>query len=186
MDRRDTRQLFRALESYLRESQTKLTLLHLISGEDCYPPDKRVLQMVSDCRELGIDVLHTEEGDHRLLMAGQVYDDLYAVTHIPKDVSAVTAARDLQRRMSADRFCPTEKTLVPASDASTIMKRWEWQLTLVFGPRFAARLMEKAICGQSPGRMTAEGLENVRRHLISATGGCIDFSIPVSPCRADF
>ena len=175
MDRSDISLLFRALESHLTEAQTRVTLLHLISGESCYPPDEKVLQLVCDCRTLGIDVLHTEAGDHRLLIASQVYDDIYAVTHLPEHVPAVTAARDLQRRMSADNFDLTEKTLVPASDASTVMKRWEWQVKLVFGPRFAARLMEKARSGQSSGRMTAEGLEKVRRLIISATGGCIDF-----------
>ena len=175
MDRKDISVLFRALASYLTESQTRLTLLHLISGEDCYPPDKRVMQLVGDCRALGIDVLYTEAGDSRLLIAGQVYDDIYAVTYIPENVSAVTAARDLQRRMSFENIIRPDEALVPAGDANSTLKKWEWQVTLVFGTRFAARLLEKARHGQSSSYMTAEGLEKVRRHIISATGGCIEF-----------
>lgn len=176
MDKGHERRVFQALETSVRESGTGLRLLYIISGTDCFPRDEGMMQIVSDCRALGIDVLSAETGDRRLLVAGQVYDDVYAVSLLPENVPAVTAARYLQRLLTTDSHLRPEERLLPASDANSVLKRWEWQLSVIFGSRFAVRLLEAACDGQSEGGMTTESLDRVRRYLIRATYGAIDFT----------
>jgi hypothetical protein len=176
MDKGHERRVFQALEKSMRESGTGLRLLHIISGTGCFPPDEGMMQVVIDCRALGIDVLATEADGRRLLVAGQVYDDVFAVSLLPENVPAVTAARYLQRLLTSDSLLRPEERLLPASDTSLLLKRWEWQVSVIFGPRFAARLVEAACNGQSGGHMTSESLDQVRRYLIRATCGSVDFT----------
>ncbi len=176
MDQGHVRRIFQAVEKSLAGSGNGLKVLHIVSGSECFPRDEWALQLVDDCRALGLDVLFTEAADRRLLVAGQVYDDVYAVSLLTPNMPAVAAARYLQRLLSAESILGPEERLLPASDLDALLKRWEWQVSLIFGQSFAARLIEKAFAGQNCGRMTPEGLEQVRRYLISATGGSVDFT----------
>lgn len=176
MEQGHVRRIFEAVEGDLAESGNGMRLLGIVSGRDSCPPDWDVLGLADDCRALGVDVLSAEGGDRRLLVAGQVYSDVYAVALLPPGLPAVAAARHLQRLLAVDSLLRPEERLLPASEVISLLKRWEWQVAVIFGPAFAAKAVEKACAGRNCGQMTPQGLGDVRRHLVSATGGSIDFT----------
>ncbi|WP_148266599.1 hypothetical protein [Methanocella arvoryzae] len=176
MEQGHVRRTFEAVERDLAESGSGMKVLGIVSGRDCYPPGEDALRLADDCRALGIDVLSAEDGDRRLLVAGQVYSDVYAVVLLPPGLPAVAAARHLQRLLAADSLLRPEERLLPASEVLSLLGRWEWQVAVIFGPAFAAKAVEKACAGHDCGRMTSRGIGEVRRCLVSATGGSIDFT----------
>lgn len=171
----DARQIYEAVRERLAAMGADQRLLHVVSGDQCYPPAAPVLQIVDECRALGLDVLTRDGSGERLLVAGYAYDNVYAVSRIGASLPAAIAARDLQRLLAANPPGKPGPALLPASEVSAALGRWERQLALVYGRRFAARLVEKA-CGGSSAPLAPGGLEAVRRHLVAVTGGCIVFS----------
>ncbi|HMK47384.1 MAG TPA: hypothetical protein VK436_12230, partial [Methanocella sp.] len=151
-------------------------LICIASCNECYPQDADLSRTFEECRELGIDALFSGSDGAKLLLVGQSYDDLYIAVYLPREMPVAAAARDLRRILSAGPECNPGEPLLPANDVSSTLGRWERKISRIFGDKYAAKLLEQACLGLNHGHMTKKSLEEVRRSLISATGGCIDFA----------
>jgi hypothetical protein len=56
------------------------------------------------------------------------------------------------------------------------LTRWEWKISLVFGRRFASRLIAGATCDKRQDSMTWDNLMAVKRTISEKTGYFIDFT----------
>ena len=55
------------------------------------------------------------------------------------------------------------------------LRRWERIIALVFGERYASKLLGTAMSGRDPGSMSTENMFDVRAFITSAVGECLIF-----------
>jgi hypothetical protein len=130
--------------------------------------------IVDACRSLGADALVLEQADHAMVVAMNIYDDTYATTSCDPDANLSAVARSLQGRLYSDLCDEGPVAFLPVARVHSAMNVWERQIALVFGRGFAAKLVKGATEGIAPGEMSCDALEDIRLHLYSVTGGCLD------------
>ena len=55
------------------------------------------------------------------------------------------------------------------------IRRWEHSIAMIFGERYASKLLANAMAGRDPGAMSMENMCEVRAFLASAVGECLIF-----------
>ena len=136
--------------------------------------EEEVKTLVDACRSLGADAIILEADGYAIVVAVDGYDGTYAAEVCGPDAPLPSIARGLQLRLR-DRSggrCPED--LLPAAAARAALRQWERQIALVFGGRYAARLIADTCGAETPDGMAGEQLGRVRRRLSAAIGGCID------------
>jgi len=132
-----------------------------------------VKRVIDACRSLRADAVALEMADRMVVVAMNAYDGTYAVACCDPGPHLPSLARGLQVQLYRlpCHDCPTE--FLPASVVYKALSRWEQQIALVFGKRYAAKLVAGATRDKSPGEISRDGLESIRLQLSFAIGGCI-------------
>ena len=139
------------------------------------PLEGEVKMLVEGCRRMGADASIVEYPDRAIVAAVNVYDGTYALAICDLGASLPSIARDLQVQLCRQACDARPTEFLYATIVRTALGRWERQIAVVFGRRFASKLVASAVGPLEQGKMTREDLEQVRLCLSAAVGGCITF-----------
>lgn len=132
-----------------------------------------VKKIVSVCRSLSADALVLEEADHATVVALNVYDGTYAAASCDPGARFSAVARSLQVRLYSRHEAPSPVAFLPVATVQAALDGWERQIAVVFGQRYAARLVAGAAGAKAAGKVTRDDLERIRLELSSLIGGCL-------------
>jgi hypothetical protein len=144
------------------------------SGGLCQPPDRRIEETIAGCISLGAEALIIDTTEGAVVVAGDAYEGIYIAAECAKSINAKAIVRIMMARLSEGRLGITAKEVLPAETVRSTLATWEWKISLVFGRKFANRLIESATGDMKPSSMTCDDLQAVRRAISLKTGGCID------------
>lgn len=151
-----------------------ISSIFIIAGEKCYSPETMAEKIASKCRALGAEAIVIDFPDNILIAAGDCYEDRYIVAQCCPGVNAASASRILQLRLLEKRLPDCVNRLLPADQVRMILALWERKITLIFGHRYASKLVSGSLGRDGPGSMASEDMEAIRRNLLIRTGYCVN------------
>jgi hypothetical protein len=161
-------------ETGLQREDDGIRVIYTSADEKRHPAEGEVKRVVDACRRLNADAVILESIDYAVVASVNVYDSTYAVAICDPGAHLPTVARDLQVRLYRQACEESQINFLPAATVRSALGRWERQIAMVFGRRYAAGLVAGAAEGSKPDGMTRDSLEEVRRRLCVVIGGCID------------
>ncbi len=148
-----------------------MTTIREDTGETKCPTE--VEMIVDTCRHLYADAVVLETVDHATAVAVNIYDGTYAAEVCDPDAHVPSVVRGLQVRLYSGSSREKSTAYLPMDVVRSATGRWERQIGLVFGKRYAAMLVADSFGGMAPGEVTPDDLERVRLCLSSAIARCL-------------
>lgn len=143
----------------------------------CSPPCPELERYATYMKALRLEEVLLEFGAEQMLIVKHGYDEAYALVRYGDEVNAVEVSKLIRitfsRKMDALRANGKNYLATGVVDAN--VKRWERSIALVFGERYASKLLDSALSGRDLGATTLQNLGEVRAFLTSAIGECLIF-----------
>lgn len=124
-----------------------------------------------------LEELLVESKAGRMLIVKHVFDEVYAVVRFGDGACAVDLSK-LIRIVFSQRTGDSHvhnNHYVSAQVVTMNIRRWKHCIALVFGERYASRLLATAMSSRDPGTMSMENLRDLRAFLTAVVGECLIF-----------
>ena len=122
-------------------------------------------------KKMRLEELLIESDAERMLIVKHVYDDVYAVVRYGDGAHAVDLSKLIRIVFSqrlGDSLVNNKNICIHRMIVSMNIRRWERSIALVFGERYASRLLATAMIGRDTGAMSAgKHGRHTRIYLIS-------------------
>jgi hypothetical protein len=132
---------------------------------------------IEGMKKMRLEELLIESGVKRMLIVKHVYDDVYAVVRFGDSAHVIDLSRLIRIAFSqklGDSQIIT-KRYVSAPFVNTNIRRWGRSVALVFGERYASKLLATAMRGRDTSAMSMENMDEVRAFISSSLGECLIF-----------
>jgi hypothetical protein len=148
---------------------------HIVFSDDpanFYDPAIRA--MIETSRYTGSESIIIETPDENYIVTVGCYDELRAVVVAEPSADAPYLARCMQLYL----FYPIPhepcEAFLPAPAVQALLARWELQIGMLFGHRYATELISCACGDKCLVKMSKGDLEALRLSISAVLGGCID------------
>jgi hypothetical protein len=128
-------------------------------------------------KKMRLEELLIESDEGRMLIVKHVYDDVHAVVRYGDGANAIELSK-LIRIVFSQRLGDSHvynKNYVSEPVVSASIRRWKHRIALVFGERYASKLLATAMIGKDTGAMSAKNMDDIRAFIASAIGECLIF-----------
>ncbi|MCD1294807.1 hypothetical protein CUJ83_07320 [Methanocella sp. CWC-04] len=152
----------------------------VICKDDIFPDiNHGVKQIISSMKLLCSYELSIDAGDQKALVISHEYDDVHVYINCRRTANIRAISRTVRLLFSQppDIDNVSEKCIIPASVAEKNIKKWERQVSMIFGSNFASKLMATSLKNMNINAMTKKELENIRTFMSSYIGGCLDLKL---------
>lgn len=107
------------------------------------------------------------------------YEPVHIMARCERDVDARPHVRTIRLLLAAfEPVVASAPSTLPPVLVEKTFSRWTRCIGLVFGERFAIRMVTAVIGGKDTSKFSAEDLEKARMRLIGKTGGCLTLTMP--------
>jgi hypothetical protein len=144
------------------------------SGSREYPGLERY---TGSMKKMRLEELLIDTDAERMLIVRHAYDDVFAVVRYGDGAHAADLSKLIRivfSQKTGDSLA-NNKSYVSMHDLRMNLRRWERSIALVFGERYASKLLAAAMAGRDPGAMSSENISDIRAFLSASIGECLIF-----------
>ncbi len=143
------------------------------TGGACYPPDEGLARLIKGMKGLKAEELLLELEGGKLLVVKHDYGGLAAAVYYEGGISPADLSRLIQLMFARRELRASDNATVPAAEVEKLARSWKHRIGLIFGERFASKLVENALNGTDKSSTAPEELEGARAVISSALGDCL-------------
>lgn len=150
-----------------------------VMAVDGHEKDTMVGALACLMNDLSIVSLSIRLEKESILVIRHDYEPLYVmVKAVPCDASSRFGRAVRQMLAAYELSVSTQATMLPAMAVNDAFSRWERDIGLLFGEKFALRTIASVIETRNMSSFTMKDLERSRMRLIGVTGGCLSLKMP--------